>query len=246
VTRPRAAPLFAVVVMTTAAAEARAHGERCTSVNGDDTCPQGEACSVQDGGEGTCSSPPCRDDGECAPPLPFCNRSRTPAVCIQCRSDAECVAPRRRCELDPRSHLSNLCVECTLGGDRDCASADAGARCLVARGSCGCTTNDDCRRGRTCNAAGACETGGGGGADAADDAARASDDASPDVTAGRTVDARGSGCAAAPVDAAGPLVAALVAAVVALARAARCAVDRACSRGGVRARHASRDRDRAR
>jgi hypothetical protein len=46
--------------------------------------------------------------------------------------------------------MVNRCVECALGEVASCAGADAGSRCLLDKGLCGCFTNDDCSPERFC------------------------------------------------------------------------------------------------
>lgn len=166
--RGHAGVVAAAVLATIAtAARARAHGEPCTSAGGEDTCPQGEACTVQDGSPGVCAAPPCSSGLDCVPPLVHCDLARTPPTCIQCRDDLECATPRT-CELDPRSALSNLCVECSPGRVA-CDHADAGHRCLFSKGVCGCGRDDDCAAGLVCGRRSTCETAGlTDGGDAAD------------------------------------------------------------------------------
>lgn len=191
-----------IVVMAPCAAPrvAGAHGEACSSVQGNDTCPQGEACSSQDGSTGVCTSPPCSSDLECVSPLVWCDTGRTPAVCIQCRRDSEC-APGRRCELDPRSALSNLCVECTPG-QGTCEAAAAGHRCLFSKGICGCAMDGDCAAGRACGADARCEAPGMSVTDAGpgDGAARDAAPVRPAATSAPSVPlaAGGAGCTSAP------------------------------------------------
>jgi hypothetical protein len=147
--------LAIVPAVTTVALTAQAHGEACTSMQGEDTCPQGEACTVQDGAAGVCAAPPCASDLECVAPLLRCDTTRVPAVCIQCTSDSECAAPKT-CDLDPRSTFSNLCVECAPGGST-CASSAAGHRCLFSKGICGCAKDEDCAIGSACGPRSICE-----------------------------------------------------------------------------------------
>lgn len=151
--RAGAAAIVIAVLATTS--RAAAHDEPCTSKGGEDTCPQGEACTAQDGTFGVCASPPCSTDAECVAPRVRCDHSRTPATCIECSHDAECNAGRT-CELDPRSALPFLCVECSPGHDT-CEGADAGHRCLYSKGTCGCERDGDCAAGRACGPRSTCE-----------------------------------------------------------------------------------------
>jgi hypothetical protein len=137
------AALLAATVVA-APVKARAHYEPCTVVGGEDSCLSGEGCTAKDGGVGICLPPPCKIDADCrTAPLLRCDTRSSPAVCIECYGDAECAAPKT-CELDPRSPASYRCVECRLGGPPACEAADAGHRCVVERGRCGCAASEDC------------------------------------------------------------------------------------------------------
>ena len=130
--------------------EARAPYEPCTIYEGKDTCLAGDTCTAQDGGQGICIPPPCVEDGDCKKePLRQCDKRRSPAVCVECYGDLECDAPKI-CELDPRSFVSNRCVECGIGRSSACMTSDAGRLCVLDRGACGCADHVDCAPSQFC------------------------------------------------------------------------------------------------
>lgn len=123
---------------------ADAHYEPCRVIDGQDGCLPPEQCTLQDGGTGICVPPPCQKDSDCyLAPLLRCDTRSEPTVCVECFSDGECPAPKT-CELDLRSPASYRCVECQLGRPSACRIADAGQRCILEKGRCGCTENADC------------------------------------------------------------------------------------------------------
>lgn len=199
---------------------ARAHYEPCVASNGTDSCLRAESCSIKDGATGICLPPPCAGDEDCVlDPLRRCDTRQSPSVCIECYQDTECTAPST-CELDPRSPLTNRCVECGLGRAGACDTSDTGHRCLLDRGLCGCVTNDDCPGGHFCRR-GACvlrptvdamssvDDGPDGGGDAGGSTAGG---------APPRADSGAGGCSSSPGSVSGV---ALLAAVVALMRRAR-------------------------
>lgn len=134
----------AAIILLALESTARAHYERCTIYQGQDTCLAGDACSVQDGGAGICVPPPCDGDVDCVkPPLRRCDKRPATPVCVECFADTECGAPLI-CELDPRSYVSNRCVECAVGRVEACSSGTRGRVCVFERGTCGCVDHPDC------------------------------------------------------------------------------------------------------
>jgi hypothetical protein len=183
------------------ASTASAHYEPCTAINGNDSCPQAESCSRTDGSTGLCLPPPCNIDADCTlDPLRRCDKKQVPSVCIECYADSECAtaAPRKTCELDPRSPLSNRCVECGLGRPDSCKSSEAGHRCVLSNGLCGCDSNADCPQGSFCRrtmcvARPPLSDGGNAIVDPSSDASAPTTSATTPPT--RVVAAGGSGCA---------------------------------------------------
>jgi uncharacterized protein (TIGR03382 family) len=140
--------LLVVVVSVGSAAAPRtaeAHYERCTIYEGKDTCLAGDTCTQQDGGQGICIPPPCKDNSDCSKKVPLrqCDTRQSYPVCVECFADSECSAPLL-CELDPRSFVSNRCSECTVGRIGACANSPRGHICVYDRGSCGCNDHVDC------------------------------------------------------------------------------------------------------
>lgn len=83
---------------------------------------------------------PCADDGECAPPTPYCDTAS--ATCIECLADPNCDGPKKLC--GPRG----ACVECLA--DQNCAKAKA--YCDVERFACvECLSDAHCEATKVCD-----------------------------------------------------------------------------------------------
>ena len=121
----------------------------CSTAPGRNDCPVTSFCSDQTGGVGTCSPQPCLVDGDCSAPLPVCDTTPTPHVCVECLDDLDCAAPLI-CDTAVRR-----CVECTPTDLSNCSASGTGAACLLDN-TCGCVTDADCGAvdsGRVCDGA---------------------------------------------------------------------------------------------
>jgi len=96
-------------------------------------------------GTGTGGVVPCSSDGQCAPPLPYCDMGG--GVCVACLADPNCVDTGRP-HCDPASHA---CVQCLdnsqCGGDVPYCSPTT-LRCVQ------CVAAGNCASGQTCDTAG--------------------------------------------------------------------------------------------
>ncbi len=111
-------------------------GCRVVGDSGATNCATGEYCTATDGSVGTCMSEPCSSNKDCSAPLGVCDTILQPHVCVACLNASDCV--------NEVCSATNQCVECTPAEKQSCKASGAGAACLAATSTCGCTTDADC------------------------------------------------------------------------------------------------------
>lgn len=117
-------------------------------------CGSGQTCSRDQ----TCSGgkPPCTSDAECTNGT-RCKISSNPKICVQCLEDSDCARSRLRGS-SAKVCRDNVCTNPTgsCSSNSDCGSL------VCSNGTCtGCTSNNQCASGQTCNTStGSCGSGG--------------------------------------------------------------------------------------